>query len=56
MKTLIDAGMVSKTKVSRQNVYSIDINAIENHSDIRHLALVLASLGQEPVAEDDSAW
>lgn len=56
MKTLIDAGMVSKTKVSRQNVYSIDINAIENHSDIRHLALVLASLRHEPVAEDDSAW
>lgn len=56
MKTLIDAGMVSKTKVSRQNVYSIDTDSIENHSDIRHLALVLASLRREPVVEDDSAW
>ena len=45
LKTLSDAEFVTKTKVNRKNVYAVNRHAIETHSDIRHLARLLDTLG-----------
>ena len=44
VKNLVEAGLITKTKVNRKNVYRIDLNNIQNHSDIQHLTGVLELL------------
>jgi undecaprenyl pyrophosphate synthase len=44
VKALVAAGLVTKTKVNRKNVYRIDLNNALNHSDIQHLTGVLQLL------------
>ena len=46
VKNLVEAGLITKTKVNRKNVYRIDLNNIQNHSDIQHLTGVLELLGK----------
>lgn len=37
VKALIDDGLISKTKVQRQNIYKINFEAIKNHQDMQHI-------------------
>ena len=46
IKALVEAGLVTKTKVNRKNVYRLDLNNVQNHSDIQHLAGVLKLLNK----------
>lgn len=52
LKTLTTAGLVTKTKVNHKNVYNVNRQAVETHSDIRHLARLLEVL--EPTTPVDS--
>lgn len=52
LKTLTTAGLVTKTKVNHKNVYNVNRQAVETHSDIRHLARLLEVL--EPSTPVDS--
>ena len=37
VKALVENGIITKTKLKRQNLYRLSPVAIQNHSDIRHL-------------------
>jgi DNA-binding MarR family transcriptional regulator len=43
IKDLIDNNLITKTKVRRQNHYSLNISEVEKHPDIRHLIGMIAS-------------
>jgi len=48
VKQLIASGLVTKTKVNRQNVYRLNKNLIKQHSDIHHfLAAITGILGEK---------
>tara|TARA_B110001454_G_scaffold217757_1_gene243863 strand:+ start:1314 stop:1703 length:390 start_codon:yes stop_codon:yes gene_type:complete len=53
-KALAAAGLITKTKVNRKNVYAVDREKVENHSDIQHVGRLIEALGG--VVQDDSAW
>lgn len=53
-KSLAAAGLITKTKVNRKNVYAVDREKVENHSDIQHIGRLIEALGR--VVPDDSAW
>lgn len=36
VKSLISRGLVTKTKLNRQNIYEINIEEVKNHPDIQH--------------------
>lgn len=42
IKDLIDNKLITKTKVRRQNHYSLNIPEVEKHADIRHLLGMIA--------------
>ena len=44
IKDLIDNGLVTKTKVRRQNHYSLNISEVKKHADIRHLLVMFGSM------------
>lgn len=46
VKTLVESGLITKTKVNRKNVYKISLKNVKNHSDITHLSGVLGLLEQ----------
>jgi predicted transcriptional regulator len=50
VKMLVEAGLVTKTKVNRQNVYQIHPDKIRDHSDTEHLrdAFELLDLLKKP--------
>jgi hypothetical protein len=50
----VAAGLITKTKVNRKNVYAVDLEKVKKHSDIQHVSRLVEALGM--VAEDDSAW
>jgi len=43
IKDLIDNKLITKTKVRRQNHYSLNVSEVEKHADIRHLVGMIAS-------------
>jgi DNA-binding transcriptional regulator GbsR (MarR family) len=45
LKTLIEQGLITKTKVNRKNVYTFDINLLINNPDIQRLPGVVKQLG-----------
>ena len=45
LKTLIEQGLITKTKVNRKNVYTFDINLLINNPDIQRLPGVVHKLG-----------
>lgn len=58
VKQLIAAGLASKTKVNRQNIYKVDIDAVLQQPDIQHISEVLkyfATNSNHGVA-DDEPW
>jgi len=44
IKDLIDNGLITKTKVKRQNCYSLNISEVKKHADIRHLLVMFGSM------------
>jgi predicted transcriptional regulator len=51
VKSLIAAGLITKTKVNRQNVYQINKNLVENHPDIQRVISVI--LNDQTVDADE---
>jgi len=49
IKDLIDNNLITKTKVRRQNHYSLNVSEVGKHADIRHLLGMITSL---PKGED----
>lgn len=44
VKQLIASGIVTKTKVNRQNVYRLNKNLIKEHSDIHHFLAAITGI------------
>jgi predicted transcriptional regulator len=51
VKALISDGLISKTKVQRQNIYKINFYAVKNHQDMKHVFDVL-KIVHESTKED----
>lgn len=47
LKSLINAGLITKTKVNRQNVYRCDKNLITSQPDIRNLLSAITEINKE---------
>jgi len=56
LKALTTAGLVTKTKINHKNVYNVDREAVETHSDIRHLARLLEALNPPPPVDTDEPF
>ena len=52
VKTLVESGLITKTKVNRKNVYKVNLKNVKNHSDIQHLAGVLDLLQKMETAKE----
>ena len=56
VKSLVESGLITKTKVNRQNVYKVHMEMVMKHPDIQHL-LGAINMPQEPtkpqVGEND---
>lgn len=44
VKSLVDAGVITKTKVNRRNIYKVNVDVVETHSDIQHFSAVIDAL------------
>ena len=53
MKSLISAGIITKTKVKRQNIYKINFEVAKEHPDIRHFLGAITNMNQQPSSEED---
>ena len=56
VKHMIAAVLVSKTKVNRQNIYKVDVEAVQQQPDIQHIGEVLKSFAKNidhGVAEEE---
>jgi DNA-binding MarR family transcriptional regulator len=47
IKDLIDNNLITKTKVRRQNHYSLNVFEVEKHADIRHLVAMVAGIQKD---------
>ena len=47
IKDLIDNKLITKTKVRRQNHYSLNVSEVEKHADIRHLVAMVAGIQKD---------
>ena len=46
VKALVDAQIITKTKVNRKNVYAVDFEKVKSHSDIQHIGAIIDALKQ----------
>jgi predicted HTH transcriptional regulator len=53
MKSLISAGIITKTKVKRQNIYKINNEVAREHPDIRHFFAAITKMNQQETVEED---
>ena len=54
IKALVSAGLITKTKVNRQNIYKINAKAVLEHPDIQHFSLAINKLSSaNEQAEDE---
>lgn len=44
VKSLISKGLVTKTKLNRQNIYKINVDSLKNHPDIQHFLEAIPNL------------
>lgn len=49
VKSLISKGLITKTKLNRQNIYKVNLEMLKNHPDIQHFLGAIA-----PVVSDES--
>ena len=58
VKALIEDGLISKTKVQRQNIYKINFEALKKHQDISHMyevmKLIYEKKDQEKIHKPES--
>ena len=54
VKTLIAAGLITKTKVNRQNIYKVNEEQVLKHPDIRKFSDAISALGK-PTKKETSA-
>ena len=47
IKSLISRGLITKTKLNRQNIYKVDINQVKKHPDIQPFASSIVSILKE---------
>jgi predicted HTH transcriptional regulator len=47
VKNLITKGIITKTKLNRQNIYKVDIELLKNHPDIQHFSGVINSISSD---------
>ena len=47
IKDLIDNNLITKTKVRRQNHYSLNISEVQKHADIRHLLGMITGMQKD---------
>jgi len=52
IKSLIVSGLITKTKVSRQNIYKVNYELVLKHPDIQHL---LGSINSPPPTVDENS-
>lgn len=52
VKALVDAGIITKTKVNRKNIYAVDFEKVESHSDIQHISAILDALKRRKQDEE----
>lgn len=56
LKSLISRGLITKTKLNRQNIYKVNKNEIKSHPDIQHLMSVISQINdtkdQKQVVDD----
>jgi len=56
VKSLVESGLITKTKVNRQNVYRVHQELVMKHPDIQHLLGALNTKQEQPkqqVADND---
>ena len=54
IKSLIDKGLVTKTKVNRKNVYKVSVKNVISHPDIQHLLGAINTMKQvDSVGEEE---
>jgi len=54
IKSLIDRGLVTKTKVNRKNVYKVSVENVISHPDIQHLLGAINTMKQvDSVGEEE---
>jgi predicted HTH transcriptional regulator len=56
IKSLIDKGLVTKTKVNRKNVYRISVENVISHPDIQHLLGAINTMKQEDEVGDEDLF
>lgn len=44
VKSLISKGLITKTKLNRQNIYKVDFKILKNHPDIQHFSEAISRL------------
>ncbi len=44
VKSLITKGLITKTKLNRQNIYKVNIELLKNHPDIHHFSGAINSI------------
>jgi predicted transcriptional regulator len=54
VKTLIASGLITKTKVNRQNIYKVNEEEVLKHPDIRKFSDAISALGK-PTKKETSA-
>jgi predicted transcriptional regulator len=47
VKSLITKGLITKTKLNRQNIYKVDIEMLKNHPDIQHFSGAINSISSD---------
>lgn len=46
LKSLISRGLITKTKLNRQNIYKVNLKEVQNHPDIQHISSVLPQINK----------
>lgn len=52
VKTLISRGLITKTKLNRQNIYKINVEEVKNHPDIQHFQEVVLLINRKEDKKD----
>jgi len=55
IKSLAEAGLISKTKVNRQNIYKVNKELILQHQDVQKFFGAISGISQQEPAQDDDS-
>lgn len=54
VRTLVSAGLITKTKVNRQNVYQLNKNLIFEQTDIQHILAAISRISEQVKGKNES--